>query len=185
MKLGHQLFCQLGIATADRLELYLAKAADSDRSGGGIGEIDYAVFGHGAAIIDADEDGFVISEIRDPDPASEGEAAVGAGESVHIEGFAVGGCLALKVASIPGGDADLEPVAGFCFVRGRFGGCVGLCRRSSILDRRSRIACGCRGTQSKRQSYDGNSASHHSDLAIAYFGRNHLHVLAPVTIVLS
>lgn len=170
MELRYQLLRHLWIVAPDWLKLDLAETVNAYGICGGIREIDDTVFWNGTAVIDADEDGLVVSEIGDPDPAAQGEAAVSAGEGEHVVRLAIGGGAALKMASVPGCRSNLKPMPGLCGLR-------------ILLYIWSRVACRSCDTQRKSQRYDGNSAFHHSDLTAAYFGRNHVHALAPVIIV--
>lgn len=115
LELGQQFLNEFGVAVAYRFQLYLTQPPDAYGMCCRVGEINDTVFGHGAPVIDADKDRFVISEVGNPDPASEGKAAVGTGEGVHVEGLAGCSLAALKMTTVPGCDADLEPVMGFCF----------------------------------------------------------------------
>ena len=116
MELGQKFLRQPGIASAYRLELNPAQSVNAYGFGGGVGEVDDAVLRHRPSVVHADEDGLVISEVGDSDPASQRKAAVGAGQRVHVEGFAGGGLVSLKVDAVPGGLADLVPVVRLCFL---------------------------------------------------------------------
>src|ERR1039458_6552544 len=61
-----------------------AGSDECDGDGGGMREIDDAVLDEGAAIDDADIDGFVVVEIDDPHPRSERQCAMRGGEAFHI-----------------------------------------------------------------------------------------------------
>src|SRR6185437_2729341 len=85
-------------------------AAEAEHVGGCVGEVHNAVLCDGAAVVDANDDGLVIAEVRDLDHGAHGQAAVGAGHGVHVEVFAAGRLMALKDAAVPGGAANLVPV---------------------------------------------------------------------------
>lgn len=84
-------------------------AAESEESGGGIRDVDDAVLRNRAAVVHADYDGSVITEIGDPHQRSHWKAAVRAGHGVHVKIFAAGGLLALEELAIPGRAAKLVP----------------------------------------------------------------------------
>jgi hypothetical protein len=52
----------------------------------------------------------MVAQISYENSGPEREAAMGACHGVHIEGFAAGGSLALKCASVPGCSSELKPV---------------------------------------------------------------------------
>src|SRR5665213_2694210 len=133
LELGQKLLGELGVASAYRLQLDLGQSVDAYGACSGVGEVDDAVVRYRAAIVYADEDRFVVPEIGDPDPTAEGQAAMSAGEGVHIEGLAIGCGVTLEAGAIPGGFADLVPVVRLCLIPGM---------GSRIFCRRSRIA-GC------------------------------------------
>ena len=81
--------------------------------GRGKGEIDDAIVGDGPAVVDAHEDALAIAEVCHTDPASEGKAAMRAGERVHVEVLPRGSFMALELEAIPGGLTSLQPVPQF------------------------------------------------------------------------
>lgn len=73
---------------------------------GGGAEVDDGAVDVGAAVVDADVDGFAVGEVGDADYGVERKGFVGGGEVGGGEGFAVGGALAIKTAAVVGGAAE-------------------------------------------------------------------------------
>lgn len=101
----------LGVAGGNCFEADFADAIESNGVGRGIRKIDDAILWDGSAIVDADEHTSAVAQVGDADPASEREGAVRAGEGIHIEVFAGRGAMSLKLETIPGCLADLQPMA--------------------------------------------------------------------------
>ena len=107
--MGHERPSEVEPGASGGFERHLGGALQADGVGGGVGEIDDAVAGDGAAIVDADDDAAMIAKVGDANPAAQGKAAMSAGEIVHVELFAGGGLASLELKAVPGGLADSEP----------------------------------------------------------------------------
>ena len=112
-ELGEKGACHLGVSFVEGLQLYFADSEEAYPLGCSVGKVDDAVGGDGAAIVDADEDGFTVLQVSYANPATKGEGAMGARKAVHVVGFAGCGLAALKFESVPGGLADFVPAARF------------------------------------------------------------------------
>ena len=87
------------------LKFDLGQATRLERKllGGGVGEVDDAVFRHGPAVVYSYDNAALVAEVGDAEERSQREVAVGGGEVVHVEVFAAGGGAALEGAAVPGG----------------------------------------------------------------------------------
>ena len=93
----------------DDLEHALAQIGD--RGEGGPGQVEAAAVDVGAAIVDADNDGFAVGRVGHPYQGVERKRLVSGRERVGVEGFAVRGALRLVVV---GRAATALEVTGFC-----------------------------------------------------------------------
>lgn len=66
-----------------------------------IGDVEFASFDEGSAIIDADHLAAVVSCIDDPHDRSQGERRVSGRRSVHVVRLAGGGGLPVKIITVP------------------------------------------------------------------------------------
>jgi len=72
LELSHELLGEFGVASPYWLQLDLGQTVDPYGAGGGIRKINDAVVRHRPTVVYAHKDGFVVSEIGDPDPAAKG-----------------------------------------------------------------------------------------------------------------
>jgi hypothetical protein len=87
-----------------------ALVAEAEGGGGSPGKVDDTGLRHGAAIVDSNDDRFMIPEVRDSEHGAERQGAMGAGELVFVVRLAAGGGAALKELAVPGSNAELVPV---------------------------------------------------------------------------
>ena len=80
---------------------------EAEGLGSGVGEVDDAVVGGGAVIIDGDADGFAVAEIGDAKFGAAGERAVGGSESGGGVDAAAGGFVSFEGGAVEGGVAVL------------------------------------------------------------------------------
>ena len=85
-------------------------------------------FDEGTAVDDADVDGFVVGEIDDAHPGSEGQRAVRGGELFHVVDLAVGGGAAVIRMAVPAGESGFAVWISRCVRGSRRGGGVMLLR---------------------------------------------------------
>ncbi|MNP46389.1 hypothetical protein D3C76_1403850 [compost metagenome] len=74
-----------------------------------------------AAVVDADYHAAFVVEVGDFDPRAEGQATVGSGHAVLVEGFATGGAFTVVSGAVIGGGAGLVVTAGVDIVAGAAG----------------------------------------------------------------
>ena len=96
-----------------------AGSDERDRDGRGMRQIDHAILDEGTAIDDADVDGFVVAEVDDADPGSEGQGAMRGGEFFHVVDLAVGGGTPVIGMTVPTGESN------FTIVNTWWSGCGG------------------------------------------------------------
>lgn len=98
------------IIETDPFQLDPADSGKTDDVCRGKGEIDDAIVHHRATIVDANQHGLAIMDVRDSNPTSEREASVSAGQGVHVELFTGSRLAALKLETVPGSLPGLEKV---------------------------------------------------------------------------
>jgi hypothetical protein len=78
----------------------------------GIGEVDYTTSDKWAAVIDADQSLFTVSEVGYPNVSIKREGFVGGGAAVHVIALTVGSKSAVKFTAVPRGQASLDKAGG-------------------------------------------------------------------------
>ena len=80
-----------------------ASAQHVELLGGFVGEVDDAVAGERAAVVDAHDDAFIVIQIGHSHQRAEGQGAMGGGQLVLVEALATGGTFALVFGAVIGG----------------------------------------------------------------------------------
>ena len=90
----------------------VAAGVQPQAAGGGVAQINDAVPGEGAPVVDADNDLFAVAGVAHQHAGAKGQAPVGGSERVHVKALAAGRAPALEVCAVPGGAALLQHAAG-------------------------------------------------------------------------
>src|SRR5215813_9833470 len=85
----------------------LNATTEAEHAGGAVAQVHDPPFDVGPAVIDPDDDPLPILQIRDLHISSEGKLAMGRGELEHVKILAAGRGSAMKLLSVPGGNAHL------------------------------------------------------------------------------
>ena len=86
---------------ADEFDLDRGQTAitETEGVGGSPRKVDHTALGDRSAVIDGDDDRFIVAEIGDPEDRTERQSAMRAGELILIEGLAAGGRAAVARAA--------------------------------------------------------------------------------------
>ena len=125
----------LGDALVDHVQLF--RRAE--------GQIEDAPADEGAAVVDFDDNGFAIAQVRDLDDRAQGQFAVGSGQAVHVKNLAAGCRASVIFVRVKRRIADLFGWHGL----GRFGlGCSCVCDGVGAVARvRLATPCACNRAQ--------------------------------------
>jgi hypothetical protein len=82
-----------------------SRSDESDSAGGGVRNIDDAVFDERPAVGNADIDRFVVAEIHHAHPGTERQRAMRGSETFHVVDFAIGGGAAVIRMPVPASES--------------------------------------------------------------------------------
>ena len=85
-----------------------SRAVNTKQIGATTGDVENAVLGKRAAIVDTQLDAAAVVEVGDANDAGQRQGSMRCGQVVHVVGFAVGGRLAMESGAVPGGNPLLH-----------------------------------------------------------------------------
>lgn len=124
---GRHQSCRFTRIIADkRLDLDLGDTKQTKLLRRRVGKVENAAGHDRSTIVDTNKGAAMVYQVGNTQPGAEREAAMRAGESIHIEALAIRGFATLKLLAVPGSAAYLKPAV---ILRGSVG--LALCRGTS------------------------------------------------------